>query len=99
MNIEEIEEPKKYENYHAKPVSDPFKSIAGDRKARELPRKINLEEVEEPETTKIHMQNPVYAARGRPKVWENAHSSTKPRKLRRIVSATSDVNPDLLPLP
>ena len=34
MNIEEVEEPKKYENYHAKPVSDPFKSIAEHRKVR-----------------------------------------------------------------
>ena len=58
MNIEEVEEPKKYENYHAKPVSDPFKSIAEHRKVRELPRKMNIEDVEEPETTKIHRQNP-----------------------------------------
>ena len=34
MNIEEVEEPKKHENYHAKPVSDPFKSIAEHRKVR-----------------------------------------------------------------
>ena len=34
MNIEEVEEPKKYENYHAKPVSDPFQSIAEHRKVR-----------------------------------------------------------------
>ena len=34
MNIEEVEQPKKYENYHAKPVSDPFKSIAEHRKVR-----------------------------------------------------------------
>ena len=39
MNIEEVEEAKKYENYHAKPVSDPFKTIADHRKLRELPRK------------------------------------------------------------
>ena len=58
INIEEVEEPKKYENYHAKPVSDPFKSIAEHRPVRQLPRKMNLEEVEEPETTKEHMQNP-----------------------------------------
>ena len=58
MNIEEVEEPKKYENYHAKPVSDPFKTIADHRKVRELPRKMNIEEVEEPETTKIYIQNP-----------------------------------------
>ena len=58
MNIEEVEEPKKYENYHAKPVSDPFKSMPEHRKVRELPRNMNIEEVEEPETTKIHIQTP-----------------------------------------
>ena len=34
MNIEEVEGPKKYDNYHAKPVSEPFKSIAEHRKVR-----------------------------------------------------------------
>ena len=34
MNIEEVEGPKKYENYHAKPVSDPFKTIAEHQKVR-----------------------------------------------------------------
>ena len=34
MNIEEVEGSKKYENYHAKPVSDPFKTIAEHRKVR-----------------------------------------------------------------
>ena len=58
MNIEEVEEPKKYENYHAKLVSDPLKTIADHRKVRELPRKMNIEEVEEPETKKIYIQNP-----------------------------------------
>ena len=58
MNIEEVEAPKKYENYLAKLVSDPFKTIADHRKVRELPRNMNIEEVEEPETTKIHIQNP-----------------------------------------
>ena len=58
LNIEEVEEPKKYENYHAKPVSDPFKTIADHRKLRELPRNMNIEEVEGPETTKIYIQNP-----------------------------------------
>ena len=37
LNIEEVEEPKKHENYHVKPVS-----IAEHRKARELPRKANM---------------------------------------------------------
>ena len=70
MNIEEVEEPKKYENYHAKPVSDPFKSIAEHRKVRELPRNMNIEEVEEPETTKIHIQTP----------WTPAAATRKVRK-------------------
>ena len=48
MNIEEVEEPKKYENLQTKPVLDPFKSTADTRKVRELPRKMNIEEVEEP---------------------------------------------------
>ena len=68
MNIEEVEEPKKYENYHAKPVSDPFKTIADHRKVRELPRKMNIEEVEEPETTKIYIQNPSTPAETPPKL-------------------------------
>ena len=58
MNIEEVEEPKKYENLQTKPVLDPFKSTAEHRKVRELPRKMNIEEVEKPETTKIYRQNP-----------------------------------------
>ena len=58
MNIEEVEEPKKYENLQTKPVLDPFKSTADTRKVRELPRKMNIEEVEEPETMKIYRQKP-----------------------------------------
>ena len=58
MNMEEVEEPKKYENLQTKPVLDPFKSTAEHRKVRELPRKMNIEEVEKPETTKIYRQNP-----------------------------------------
>ena len=53
MNIEEVEAPKKYENLQTKPVLDPFKSTAPHRKVRELPRKMNIEEVEKPETTKF----------------------------------------------
>ena len=53
MNIEEVEEPQKYENFQTKPVFDPVKSTADHRKVRELPRKMNIEEVEQPETTKI----------------------------------------------
>ena len=68
MNLEEVEAPKKYENYYAKPVSDPFKTIAEHRKVRELQRKMNIEEVEEPETTKIHIQNPHTPIRAKPKV-------------------------------
>ena len=58
MNIEEVAAPKKYENLQTKPVLDPFKSTADHRKVRELPRKMNIEEVEEPETTKIYRRNP-----------------------------------------
>ena len=58
MNIEEVEERKKYENLQTKPVLDPFKSTADTRKVRELPRNMNIEEVEEPETTKIYRQKP-----------------------------------------
>ena len=56
--MEEVEMPKKYENLQTKPVLDPFKSTADTRKVRELPRKMNIEEVEEPETMKIYRQNP-----------------------------------------
>ena len=59
MNIEEVEEPKKHENLQTKPVFDPFKSTTGHRKVRELPRKMKIEEVEEPETPKIYRQNPL----------------------------------------
>ena len=75
MNIEEVEEPKKYENYHAKPVSDPFKTIAEHRKVRELPRNINIEEVEEPETTKIHTQNPRPTTAPPPKLRKFTHKT------------------------
>ena len=68
MNIEEVEEPKKYENYHAKPVSDPFKTIADHRKVRELPRKMNIEEVQEPETTKITTKIPRPTTAANPKL-------------------------------
>ena len=63
MNMEEVEEPKKYENLQMKHILDPFNSTTDTRKARELPRKINIEEVEEPETTKIYRQNPRASAR------------------------------------
>ena len=68
MNIEEVEEPKKYENLQTKPVLDPFKSTAEHRKVRELPRKMNIEEVEEPETTKIYRQKPFTPAAATPKL-------------------------------
>ena len=76
MNIEEVEEPKKYENLQTKPILDPFKSTAEHRKVRELPRKMNIEEVEEPETTKIYRQNPRASAR-------------PPRKLRKFTDETN----------
>ena len=70
MNIEEVEEPKKYENLQTKPVLDPFKSTADTRKVRELPRKINIEEVEKPETTKICRQKPRASVPATPKLRE-----------------------------
>ena len=76
MNIEEVEEAKKYENLQTKPVLDPFKSTAPHRKVRELPRKMNIEEVEEPETMKIYRQNPFTP------VWAT-------RKLRKFTDETN----------
>ena len=70
MNIEEVEEAKKYENLQTKPVLDPFKSTAPHRKVRELPRKMNIEEVEEPETTKIYRQKPLPSVWATRKLWK-----------------------------
>ena len=81
MNIEEVEEAKKYENYHAKPVSDPFKTIADHRKVRELSRKMKVEEVEDYENSHT---KPVHAGRGHPESTkihiQNEHASTKAGK-------------------
>ena len=68
MNIEEVEAPQKYENLQTKPVLDPFKSTAEHRKVRELARKMNIEEVEEPETTKIYRPNPLPSVAATPKL-------------------------------
>ena len=76
MNMEEVEEPKKYENLQTKPVLDPFKSTADHRKVRELPGKMNIEEVEEPETMKIYRQNP-------------SPSVAATRKLRKFTDETN----------
>ena len=75
MNIEEVEEPKKYENLQTKPVLDPFKSTAPHRKVRELPQKMNIEEVEEPETMKIYRQNPFTPVAATRKLWEFTHET------------------------
>ena len=75
MNMEEVEEPKKYENLQTKPVLDPFKSTAEHRKVRELPRKMNIEEVEEPETMKIYRQNPFTPVAATRKLWEFTHET------------------------
>ena len=66
--MEEVEDPKEYENLQTKPVLDPFKSTAPHRKVRELPRKMNIEEVEEPETTKIYRPNPLPSVAATPKL-------------------------------
>ena len=75
MNIEEVEEPTKYENLQTKPVLDPFNSTADTRKVRELPRKMNIEEVEEPETMKIYRQNPFTPAWATRKLWKFTHET------------------------
>ena len=75
MNIEEVEEAKKYENLQTKPVLDPFKSTAEHRKVRELPRKMNIEEVEEPETMKIYRQNPFTPVWATRKLWKFTHET------------------------
>ena len=84
MNIEEVEEPKKYENYHAKPASDPFKSTADQRKVRELPLKMNIEEVEEPVKYKNSHTKPVHAGPRHPETTkihrQNENAGTKPWK-------------------
>ena len=58
----------KTSNKHEFYCKKPFKSIAEHRKVRELQRKLNIEEVEEPETTKIYRQNPFTPAAAKPKL-------------------------------
>ena len=70
MNMEEVEDPKEYENLQTKPVLDTFKSTAPHRNVRELPRKMNIEEVEEPETTKIYRQKPLPSVWATRKLWK-----------------------------
>ena len=65
MNTEEVEPPKNPKSTSFI-VKTPLKNIPEHRKVRELPRKMNIEEVEEPETAKIHRLN--------------EHASTKARK-------------------
>jgi len=84
MNIEEVEEVKKCENCHAKPVSDPFKTIAEHRKARELPGKMNIEEVEEPKPMQIHMQNPFTLIAAKPKLRKFTYKRTCKRESTKI---------------
>ena len=82
MNIEEVEEPKKYENLQTKPVLDPFNRPSPQstrittknehRRSREAGNYENLQTKaapvgrRHPKTTKIHRRN--------------EHASTKPRK-------------------
>ena len=75
MNMEEVDDPKDYENLQTKPVLDPFKSTAPHRKVRELPRKMNIEEVEEPETMKIYRQNPFTPVWATRKLWKFTHET------------------------
>ena len=73
--MEEVEAPKKYDNLQTKPVLDPFKSTAPHRKVRELPRKMNIEEVEEPETMKIYRQNPFTPVWATRELWKFTHET------------------------
>ena len=73
--MEEVDYPKDYENLQTKPVLDPFKSTAPHRKVRELPQKMNIEEVEEPETMKIYRQNPFTPVAATRKLWEFTHET------------------------
>ena len=86
VNIEEIEEPKKYENVQMKPVSDPFKSTADTPKVRELPRKMNVEHRRSWRAGNYeNLQTKASHARpSHPETTKihrrNEHASTKPRK-------------------
>ena len=73
--MEEVDYPKDYENLQTKPVLDPFKSTAPHRKVRELPRKMKIEEVEEPETMKIYRQNPFTPVWATRELWKFTHET------------------------
>ena len=49
-------------------MKTPLRTIPEQRKVRELPRKMNIEEVEELESTKIYIQNPSTPAETPPKL-------------------------------
>ena len=69
---------EKYENYEPpkqRKMKTPLKSIPEHRKVRELPGKMNIEEVEEPETTKIHRQNPRPTTAATPKLRKFTHKT------------------------
>ena len=86
-SIEEVEEPKKYENYHAKPVSDSFKTIADDQKVREYMRIVTKNEHRRSWRAGNYENSqtkPVDAGRGQAETTkihrQTEHASTKPGK-------------------
>ena len=68
MKIEEVEKSKNYDNFYGKSVVDPFKTIAEYRKVRELLRKINIEDIKEPEITRSTTKISYPTTRAMPKL-------------------------------
>ena len=91
--MEEVDYPKDYENLQTKPVLDPFKSTAPQRKVRELPQKMNIEEVEEPETMKIYRQNPFTPVAATDENYENSHTKRTCRHETTKIAMKSVHNP------
>ena len=81
MNIEEVEEPKKYENLETKPVLDPFKNT---EKYENYQEKWTSKKLTSRKVRKFTDKTPAGAGRGHPKTTKihrrNEHASTKPRK-------------------
>ena len=65
---------KKNENYHAKPVQDPFKTIAEHRKTRELTRKCTSKKLKSRKNYENYHAKPVCVYRGHP---ESTRITTK----------------------
>ena len=87
MNIEEVEEPKKYENLQTKPVLDPFKIFQEHRRHTKSTRITTKNEHQRSWRTGNYENLQTKAApvgRGHPETTKihrrNEHASTKPRK-------------------